>query len=125
MTFWTAHLRNETEPLVIPERFAWGGLLFGPLWLALHGTWIPAIVVLALDILIGVLAPRPADIVLGCALALMVGLLGHDLRRWNLQARGYLETHVLSAPTEADALSRLLTLRPDQARHFMPARNAR
>lgn len=125
MTFWTAHLRNEAEPVVIPERFAWGGLVFGPFWLALHRAWIAAAIVLALDVLIGVLAPSPIDIVAECALALLVGLLGHDLWRWSLQARGYLETHVLAARDETEALGRLLTLRPDQARHFMPARTAR
>lgn len=125
MIFWTAHLRSEAEPVVIPERFAWGGLVFGPFWLALHRAWVPAVIVLALDVLIGALAPSPADIVLECGLALLVGLLGHDLRRWNLQARGYLQTHVLAARDESDALGRVLALRPDQARHFMPARAAR
>ena len=39
MTAWTAHLRTEREPVVIPERFAWGALLFGPFWLAAHRAW--------------------------------------------------------------------------------------
>jgi uncharacterized protein (DUF486 family) len=43
MTFWTAHLRNEAEPVVIPERFSWGALVFGPFWLALHRAWIESL----------------------------------------------------------------------------------
>ena len=44
---------------------------------------------------------------------LLHGLSGNDMLAWALERRGYLLSHVLSARTEADALARLLTNRPD------------
>jgi Protein of unknown function (DUF2628) len=125
VTAWTAHLRTEREPIVIPERFAWGALLFGPFWLAAHRAWLAAAITLAASILIQVLAPEPFAIVLQAALALLLGLSGHDLRRWSATMRGYIVTNVMIARTETEALGRLLTYRPDLAATFMPARAAR
>ena len=125
MTAWTAHLRTEREPVVIPERFAWGALLFGPFWLAAHRAWIPAVLTLAASILIQVLAAEPFAIVLQAGLALLLGLSGQDLRRWSMTMRGYIVTNVLIARTETEALGRLLTYRPDLAGSFMPAGLAR
>ena len=125
MRFWTAHLRNtEDEPLLVREGFAFGALIFGPLWLVLHRAWIPAALSLAVSILFAVLLPAPAGAALIAALALWLGLCGHDLRRWSMRHRGFILTHVVAAHTEAEALGRLLTARPDLAGRFMPARNA-
>jgi len=43
--------------------------------------------------------------------ALLLGLFGHDLRRWAIERRGYFLAHVVAAPSEAEAMTRLLTLR--------------
>jgi hypothetical protein len=125
MKFWTAHLRRDTAPVLIPEAFSIGALVFGPLWLALHQAWIPAALSLTAAILIAALAPEPIDLVLSAALALLLGLSGHDLRRWSMERRGYLLGHVLAAPSEPEALARLFTYRPDLTGHFLPAREAR
>jgi hypothetical protein len=121
MRFWTAHIRPDAEPILVREGFAWGALVFGPLWLALHRAWIPAALSLAAFVLANALAPAPVAGVLNLGLAVFLGLTGHDLRRWSIGHRGYLLAYVLAARDETDAWSRLLTNRPDLAGRFLPA----
>ena len=125
MKMWTAHLRPDTEPILVPEGFCWLAMIFGPLWLAMHRAWIPAAIVLAVDIISMTLIPEPLAFVLDAGFAILVGLSAHDLRRWSIENRGYLLTHVIAARDEAEALGRLLTGRPDLARHYMPPAAAR
>ena len=125
MKMWTAHLRPDAEPILVPEGFSWLALIFVPLWLAAHRAWIPAVIVLAADVVVSTLVPMPLSIVLDVGLTLLVGLSAQDLRRWSIENRGYLLTHVIAARDEAEALGRLLTGRPDLARHFMPPQTAR
>lgn len=119
MRFWTAHFHGDAEPVLIPESFSVGAFVFGPLWLALHRAWIPAGLAFAAAALIALLADPPLSLALEAALALMLGLHGHDLRRWTIERRGYFLGHVLSARSEDDALGRLLTQRPDLMGRFM------
>jgi len=125
MRFWTAHTKPDAEPILVREGFSWGALIFGPFWLAYHRAWTATAIVAAADILVGVLVPEPFSIMLELGLALFVGLIGHDLRRWSIEARGYLLSHVLAARTETEALGRLLTFRPDLKGFFMPPEAAR
>lgn len=118
MKLYTAHLKADAEPLLVREGFSWGALLFGPFWLAVHRAWIAAAISLAAYILIAVLAPQPLRLVLDVTLAVLLGLTGHDLRRWSAERRGYLLVHVVAARGAEEALLRLLTYRPDLANRF-------
>jgi hypothetical protein len=109
---FTAHLRAQSAPLLVPEGFSWGALIFGPLWLAVHAAWIPAALVLAVDLGLG-FVPRPLGPVLEIAAAVMTGLYGNDLRRWSLAMRGWLLSGVVAGRDEDAAFARLLTVRPD------------
>jgi hypothetical protein len=109
----------------VPEGFSWGALLFGPLWFAMHRAWIAAALALAATILILVLTQGGATAALLIALILLLGLSGHDLRRWSLGHRGYLLAQVIAAHTELEALARLLHRRPDLKGSFMPPEAAR
>ncbi len=120
MKIYTALLKHDAEPVLVHEGFAWGALVFGPVWLALHRAWIPAAISLAAFVLIGLLAPRPAATILMVGLAVLLGLTGQDLRRWSLEWRGYLLVHVLAAINRDDAFMRLMTLRPDLAARYRP-----
>jgi len=112
---YTAHLKTDADPQLIREGFSWGAGLLGPFWLALHRAWIAAVICLAGFILIAALAPSPLCWILGLGLALLLALIGHDLRRWSLEHRGYLLVHVLAASGHEDAFARLLARRPDLA----------
>jgi hypothetical protein len=117
---YTALLKQNAEPVLVREGFAWGALLFGPLWLAAHRAWIPAAISLAAYVLIGLLAPHSAAAILIVGVAVLLGLTGQDLRRWSLEWRGYLLVHVLAAINRDDAFMRLMTLRPDLAARYRP-----
>ena len=118
MKLYSAHLKADAEPLLVRESFSWGALLFGPFWLAAHRAWIAAAISLAAYILIAALLPQPLRLVLTVTLAVLLGLTGHDLRRWTAERRGYLLVHVVAARGAEEALLRLLTNRPDLAGRF-------
>ncbi len=53
MKFWTVHVRTGAAPVLVQEAFSWTALVFGPLWLLAHRAWIPAALVFAAGLLIG------------------------------------------------------------------------
>ena len=120
MKLYTALLKADLEPILVREGFSWGALILGPFWLAAHRAWIAAALSLAAYVLIAALSTQPANEILAAGLALILGFTGHDLRRWALENRGYLLVHVLAAASQDDALTRLLTHRPDLANRFRP-----
>jgi hypothetical protein len=117
---YAALLKSGAEPILVREGFTWGALMFGPFWLAAHRAWIAAALSLAAYLLIAVLVPRPAVPILVAGLAFILGLTGHDLRRWALEHRGYLLVHVLAAANRDDAFLRLMNIRPDLAARYRP-----
>jgi hypothetical protein len=117
---YSALLKTDAEPVLVAESFAWGALIFGPLWLVAHRAWIAAAISLAAYVLIAVLASWPASVVLAAGVAVILGLTGNDLRRWALEHRGYLLAHVLAAHDRDEALTRLLVIRPDLVARFRP-----
>jgi len=117
---YTALLKADAEPALVPEGFAWGALILGPFWLAAHRAWIAAAVSLAGYVLMAAIAPQPAGGIMAAGLALILGLTGNDLRCWALEHRGYLLVHVLAARDRDEAWVRLLTYRPDLAVRFWP-----
>jgi hypothetical protein len=123
--FWTAHIRAGAAPVLVREGFSWGALLFGPLWLAVHRAWIAAVLALAASVLIVVLAKADIAAALLATLMVLLGLSGHDLRRWSLDYRGYLLAQVVGARDELEALARLLDRRPDLKGAFLPPEAAR
>lgn len=120
MKIYTALLKADAEPVLVKEGFSWGALIFGPVWLAAHRTWIAAAIGLAAYVVVAVLVPDPGGGILLVGVALILGLTGNDLRRWALENRGYLLVHVLSAGNSDDAFTRLLTYRPDLAVRLRP-----
>ena len=120
MRFYSTHLKPHEEPVLIPERFAWWALLFGPLWLLRHRAWIGfGLSVALISAVVALASPIQAGIVV-IGLHLLLGLVGEDTRRWSLERRGYLETDVICARDELDALRELLHQRPDLAERYRP-----
>ncbi len=124
MKIWTAHEKPRAAPLLVREGFSFGAFILGPFWLAAHRVWLPAAVVLLLDVCIVVLTRPPASLVLIAAIALLLGFSGRDLVRWAAARHGYLETGVVAAGNEDEARVRLLTARPDLTAHAMLAEAA-
>jgi Protein of unknown function (DUF2628) len=123
--FYTAHIRSGAAPVLVREGFSWGALLFGPLWLAAHRVWIPAVVSLATFVLIIVVTDDGLAAALLTALVMLLGFSGHDLRRWSLDHRGYLLAQVVTARDELEAMARLLERRPDLKGSYLLPQDAR
>ncbi|HJS84220.1 MAG TPA: DUF2628 domain-containing protein [Acetobacteraceae bacterium] len=124
MRIWTAHLRANAAPVLVPEGFSVGAFLLGPIWLLARGALIPAALALAIALLVGLLTSGGSRIALELGIALLLGVSGRDLVRWHLELRGYRTAHVLAARDEDAALARLLAVRPDLAGSFMPPERA-
>jgi Protein of unknown function (DUF2628) len=111
--FYTAHIRSGATPVLVREGFSWGALFFGPLWLAAHRVWIPAVLSLAAFVLIVVLTHGGLATTLLTALMVLIGLSAHDLHRWSLDHRGYVLSQVVTARDELEGMAQLLERRPD------------
>ena len=112
MRFYTAHLKARRAPTLVPEGFSWGALIFGPVWLLVHGAWVFAAALFVLYIALG-FVPGAAGAVLEFAVAITSGVYGHDLRRWSLAIAGWSLAAVVAGRNEDAAFARLLTLRPE------------
>ncbi len=120
MRIWTAHLHPARPPALVRDGFSLGAFLFGPLWLALHRAWIPAVLALVASGLILGRAPPPASLVLLLGQMALLGLSGRDLVRWSLERRGYTLVHVVAARSADGAILRLLDARPELAGRYTP-----
>ena len=120
MNFWTGHARPGAAPVLVREGFARGALAFGPLWLAAHRAWIPAALVLAADLSIFTLTTGVAQAALLLALAVWLGVSGHDLCRWSMRLRGFALIQVIAARDETEALARWLDYQPELADALLP-----
>jgi Protein of unknown function (DUF2628) len=110
---YTAHTHTHRAPVLVREGFSYGAFVFGPLWLLARRAWIAGVLVLCADVVIFVLAPPDVRLIVSLGVSWLTGLFGHDMLRWSLDRRGFLEAHVVAAADEDAALARLLERRPD------------
>lgn len=113
MRIWTVHLRDGRKPILIREGWAWGAFLFRGLWLLAQRAWIPGILWITGEIALALLLPPDILAIIAVALAVLCGLVGRDLLRWQLYRSGYLLSHVVAERDGDAAWARLLTRRPD------------
>ena len=121
MKVWTVHLKDDAAPVLVREGFNFGALLFGPIWLAAHRAWLPAVFAFAASLAIGATTVDGARAVLEAGLALLLGLSGNDLRRWSLARRGFILAEVVTARNAEGAFERLLNRRPDLGERLVRA----
>ena len=113
MRIWTVHLSDNVPPVLVREGFSLSAALFGPIWLALHRAWVPAALALAAFVAADSLTSGGTRLVLDAGLMLLLGLSGHDLRRWSLNRRGFTLAEVVTARNTETAFAQLLTRRRD------------
>jgi len=125
MRSWTVHLPPGAArasvpatgaavrhaPRLIPEGFSFWAFLFGPFWLLRHRAILAGLAVLAVLIALS-FVPEPYGVAGGVSLHLLLGLHGHDLRRWTLVRRGWTLAHVVQARDADGALVRLIQAEP-------------
>lgn len=107
------HLRETGAPVLLRDGWSWGAFVFRGLWLLLHRAWIPGLLWVAAEVALAVLLPPELLAVVGLAGAVIAGLCGRDLLRWQLARRRYALVHVLAERDADTAWARLLARRPD------------
>jgi hypothetical protein len=118
---WTVHLRDDAPPVLVREGFSLGAALLGPLWLALHRAWVPAALAFAAYAAVDSLTADATRLVLDAGLVLLLGLSGHDLRRWSLDRRGFTLAEVVTARNTETAFAQLMTRRRDLGERLLRA----
>lgn len=118
LRLYTVHRGPGTpaeDAALVKEGFCWPALLLGPIWAAYRGLWLWAAAWIALALVIGLLgeaAPK-ADPYLGLlalALKLLFAAEANDLRRRELEHRGWREVGVVAGADRDTAARRFIDL---------------
>lgn len=107
MRVYTVHRRHhnldpDSGVVLVKEGFSWPALFFSlfwalwcRLWWVALGLFVVNAVLSAVLTLLGIDSVSEAAISLG--LAVLVGLLGNDLKRWTLNRRGFRQIGIVAA----------------------------
>lgn len=94
-------------PVFVRDGFTVAGFILGPLWLAWHRLWLPAIVALAAVVVLNAVGIRlgveEATSWLSLLVSLWIGLEGSALRMAGLRRRGFTDGGVITADNRDDA----------------------
>lgn len=98
---------QATEARIIRDGFTLLAFLFAPLWLVWHRLWVEALVVFAIQLLVGALGEAyglmlPASL-LSLLLSLYVGLEAPAMRAAGLRRRGFVDWGMVDAGSHAEA----------------------
>jgi len=113
MRFYTVHHRPGQDPAaaditMVPSGFSWMAAMIAPGWLLWHRLWLGLglylAVAIALSLLLdGIAIGDAADLVIGAALAFLIGASAAEFRRWTLMRRGLPLQAVVAAANSQDA----------------------
>lgn len=112
--------RADADEIYVRDGFHWLGFLLPLVWLLWNRLWIETLVLLAVMLGLGLLGESSgsAEMIVGgvtLLVSIYVGLEGSALRIWALRRRGYAEWGVVEADNRADAETRYLSARPEEA----------
>lgn len=133
MRFYTVHHRPGQDPAaaditMVPSGFSWMAALIAPGWLLWHRLWLGLGIYLAVAVCLslvldGIAIGETADLVIGGALAFLIGASAADFRRWTLARQGLPVQAVVTAASSHDAelRYRLAATAPPAMRRDPPA----
>ena len=116
MRFYTVHARparpaEDPDFVLVRESFSWSACLFAPAWAVLNREWLFLLAYLAVAAVIGWLdayLDERLTLLASLLLAMVCGLVAHDVRRWTLARAGYRLLGVVTGRDEAEAERRAL-----------------
>ena len=130
MRLYTVHLRRhgldpDRDLAAVKEGFCWPAFFFSILWALWNGLWLVGLVLLAAQAVVGgavaLLGLDPlSQAAVSLGLALIIGMLANDLRRWTLSRRGFDEAAVVAGGDADAALGRFLEDAPELAADLRP-----
>ena len=116
MRFYTVHARparpaEDPDFVLVRESFSGSACLFAPAWAVLNREWLFLLAYLAVAAVIGWLdayLDERLTLLASPLLAMVCGLVAHDVRRWTLARAGYRLLGVVTGRDEAEAERRAL-----------------
>jgi hypothetical protein len=125
MRLYSVHIRRplldpDRDICLVKEGFSWPAFLFSMLWALWCRLWLAAAGIFAAEIaLSGLLLLLGADEVTQAAIsvgfAVLLGVVGNDIKRWTLFRRGYLQVAVVTGEDRDAAERRFWDQRPSLA----------
>lgn len=120
MSTFTVHVRDtgtQQTLAVVKDGFSWPAAVFGFIWALVVGAWEVALLLFGLQIAVGVLlelliSDPGAQAVVQIGMAVVIGLMANELRRWHLEKRGMYEDAVVTANNKEEAERRYLDANP-------------
>jgi hypothetical protein len=111
---YTVHVRTPAERLdrdivLVKEGFSWPAFFFSVIWALWSRLWWVALALFVVEVGWAVIADTMQPIassLIGAGLAVIVGYLANDLKRWTLFRRGYVEMGVVGGADSDAALQR-------------------
>ncbi len=104
----------------VKEGFSWPAFFFTGIWLLWHRLWIEfilfAVVLGGAEFVVQSMNwPDGLSSLLSLAVALFLGFEGNDIRRWNLERRGFAEVAEVAAPDLMGAEHKFFSVTPEGA----------
>ena len=122
MRIYTIYDPNDNTPNILPikEGFNWFAFIFPLPWALLNRLWLSALGVIISNImLVWILIENGGNYVAQTlaffGLALIIGIVANDIKRYNLIRRGYGERAILLANSKKSALSRYVVMQSNQS----------
>jgi uncharacterized protein DUF2628 len=125
MRVYTVHMRRpaldpERDVHLVKEGFSWPAFFFSFIWALWCRLWLVAAGLLAVELAVSaVISLMEGNFwtrtALSLGFAVLVGMVGNDLKRWTLFRRGYLEAAVVTGSGIDAAERRFWEQRPHLA----------
>ncbi|MEG3616969.1 DUF2628 domain-containing protein [Magnetovibrio sp. PR-2] len=120
MSIYTVHVRDtgiQPTLAVVKDGFSWPAAVFGFIWALVVGAWEVALMLFGVQIGVGfvlelLISDPSALAVVQIGLAVVIGLVANELRRWHLEKRGLYEDAVVTANNKEEAERRYLDANP-------------
>lgn len=106
-------IEPEQDLVLVKEGFSWPACLFTFAWALWYRMWWPAVGLFSFVVLVGLAASQLSqaeaiESLISVSCAVIIGLLGNDLRRWWLERRDFSEVAIVSGRNEEEAMRRFL-----------------
>lgn len=125
MKIYTVHVRRhgldpDRDLELVPEGFSGWAFIFSALWLLYHRLWLAAVIVIAVYVAIGGVvfwfgANEPAVLIADIVVAIVLGMVGNDIRRAKLEHAGFVEEGIATGRNRDEAEQRYLDDNPGLA----------
>ena len=129
MRVYTVHLRHrglnpDNDIVLVSEGFCWGACVLSLIWALWHRMWLVVlglvIVSVVLNIMVYMLGmDETTGYFLNIGIAILIGLVANDIRRWSLALLGFVDSGVALGDNQDDALARFLDDAPALAKEIV------